>query len=466
MAAQLTQGIVTAAAALPQHNTGPSLHSDPVSAYEEGGKKYDEYQQAILKGFAHTHEQNEVPRIWGAFQSTKHMDTHRDNITRAMMVWATSQQQHVTIDRSLYLPVTTLREILALRFNPGGTMAELDTADSGLSILICRARSSESKTALKRRELAEERTRATRTLAEEEQLGTDSSSTLCPEDYNELLRCLGTYCALLHTLFGRKCAFYKQCFQLWETLESDFVYERRHFFTPLYCRQLVWAIIEEGRAYFSKRLSPDHFIGIDPYDIRYPRSTLSELCGLVRHQTPIIRSSFPDEWTSTTTRNRVATTVSRNAAAAAPIPSVTTGNQAPSVVSALSTGTGMRTTNTQGTRTPVAIRASNIHPTIKTLMEPHIAKWRGVLLGAMCDHLNISLDELPKLPGESAMCYNFVLGRCVHAGCNHRDGHINASDITDEFATAITDKLRPAVAHFKAHGAPPPRWQNRRRRRE
>jgi hypothetical protein len=115
MAAQLTQGIVTAAAALPQHNTGPSLHSDPVSAYEEGGKKYDEYQQAILKGFAHTHEQNEVPRIWGAFQSTKHMDTHRDNITRAMMVWATSQQQHVTIDRSLYLPVTTLREILALR---------------------------------------------------------------------------------------------------------------------------------------------------------------------------------------------------------------------------------------------------------------------------------------------------------------------------------------------------------------
>lgn len=466
MAAQLTQGIVTAAAALPQHGSGPGHHSDPASAYEEGGKKYDEYQQAILKGFAHTHELKDVPRIWGAFQSTKHMDTHRDNITRAMAVWATSQPQHVTIDRSLYLPVTTLRDILALRFNPGGTMAELDTADCGLSILICRARSSESKSALKRRELAEERTRATRTLAEEERLGKDSSTKLCPEDYNELLRCLGTYCALLHTLFGHRCAFYKQCLQLWETMEPDFVYERRHFFSPLYCRQLVWAIIEEGRAYFSKRLSPDNFVGIDPYDIRYPRSTLSELCGMVRHQTPIIRSSFPDEWAMTTTRTRAATTSSGGTAMAAPVPSITTGTQAPSVVSALSTGTGTRTTNTQGTRTPVTIRATNIHPTIKALMEPHIAKWRGVLLGAMCDHLNISLDDLPKLPGESALCYNFVLGRCVIAGCNHRDGHVNASDITDEFATAITEKLRPAVAHFKANGAPPPRWQNRRRRRE
>lgn len=72
-------------------------------------------------------------------------------------------------------------------------------------------------------------------------------------------------------------------------MESDFVYERRQFFTPLYCWQLVWAIIEEGRAYFSKRLSwEDNFIGINPYDICYPHGTLSNLCGMVHNQTPII----------------------------------------------------------------------------------------------------------------------------------------------------------------------------------
>lgn len=57
-------------------------------------------------------------------------------------------------------------------------------------------------------------------------------------------------------------------------------------------------------------------------------------------------------------------------------------------------------------------------------MEPHIAKWKGVLLGAMCEHLNIMVDDLPKLPGELALCYNFVLGWCIHGACNHRDGHV------------------------------------------
>ena len=67
-----------------------------------------------------------------------------------------------------------------------------------------------------------------------------------------------------------------------------FVYERRQFFTPLYCRQLVWAIVEEGRAYFATRMSPDDFINVSPYDIIYPRSSLIDLLAYVRHQTPII----------------------------------------------------------------------------------------------------------------------------------------------------------------------------------
>ena len=120
-----------------------------------------------------------------------------------------------------------------------------------MSLLICRARTSDNKVALKQRELAEDRTRSTRLLAEEQELGPDTTPKLCLEDYNELLWCVGTYCALLHTFFGRKCPYFKHCYQLWETMDSDFVYECRLFITPLYCRQLVWAIIEEGGAYFS-----------------------------------------------------------------------------------------------------------------------------------------------------------------------------------------------------------------------
>jgi hypothetical protein len=36
--------------------------------YDKGGKKYDEFQIAVLQGFAHTTTISEVPLIWAAFQ--------------------------------------------------------------------------------------------------------------------------------------------------------------------------------------------------------------------------------------------------------------------------------------------------------------------------------------------------------------------------------------------------------------
>ena len=176
VAAQLSQGMANIAAAM---NT-PTSHfpADPSMSYEEGGKHYDKYQLAIIKGFAHTHLLNEVPTIWPMFQHTKHMDTHKDNIKRKMIEWATAQKTHVAIDRGLYFSNSTMREIISLRFNPGGTTADVGTADNGISILMCRPRSAESKTALKRRELAEDRTRATRTLAEEERASGESHATV------------------------------------------------------------------------------------------------------------------------------------------------------------------------------------------------------------------------------------------------------------------------------------------------
>lgn len=58
------------------------------TSYKEGGKCYDEYQLAVLKGFTHTHYIPDVPPIWPMFQHTKHMDTHRNNIIRKMKEWA------------------------------------------------------------------------------------------------------------------------------------------------------------------------------------------------------------------------------------------------------------------------------------------------------------------------------------------------------------------------------------------
>ena len=182
------------------------------SNYEEGGKFYDSYQLAILQGFAHTPTVAGVPPIWALFQHTKHVDTHMDNIKKAMMEW--SRAKHVGIDRSILFLNTTMCEILSLHFNPSNTLAVYSAAERGMSILICRTRTGEDKETMRLREMAEEMSRGTRTLAEAEKL-TSYGPRSSPDDYNELIKCIGTYCALLHTLFGPLCEMYGQCYNLW-----------------------------------------------------------------------------------------------------------------------------------------------------------------------------------------------------------------------------------------------------------
>jgi hypothetical protein len=57
-----------------------------------------------------------------------------------------------------------------------------------------------------------------------------------------------------------------------------------------------------------------------------------------------------------------------------------------------------------------------------------------------------------------------VLGKCTLASCQHKDGHVNALEVTDEFAADLLMKLRPAITEFMTNGAP--RTRKRRFRRE
>ena len=210
-----------------------------------------------------------------------------------MIRWAEAQWPPVTIDRGVFITQASLRDILALRFNPGNTTAELSTAEQGISILMCRHCSSERKSALRQKELTEGRaSKNNLSLADAEKLTQPLEPTVCPETYDELHRCLGTFCALLHTLFGSRCMFLKQCFVLLRTMESDRVSDRRENFTPLFCRQVIWAILEDGRDYFSSQLTPDDFIGVHPDDISYPDSNVIEIKTLLRWSLPLFNFVF------------------------------------------------------------------------------------------------------------------------------------------------------------------------------
>ena len=62
-----------------------------------------------------------------------------------------------------------MKEILSLQFNPGGIVPEAEEADSGLSLLICRARTTAAKSAIRKYEKAKEQSKRNRSLAEAEQ---------------------------------------------------------------------------------------------------------------------------------------------------------------------------------------------------------------------------------------------------------------------------------------------------------
>ena len=453
IAANLTHGIASVAAALQPVQPTVS-HHESATGFENGGKEYDEFQVAILRGFAHSHNIADIPKIWPMFQYTKHIETHRDNIRREMIHWAkNAQPDQVPIDRGVFFPNSVMKDILALRFNPGGPIAEAITSDQGLSILICRPRTTEGKAAMRRREQLEA-TSKRKTVAEAEMELASTAPLAFPDSFHELHGCIGTYCALLYVLFGPRCAFFKHCYMLWTTMNSEGVYELRHLFTPIMCRQILWAIIEYARSYFAQRMSVDDFIGVHPEDIAYPRSFLSELEPYIRTLTPIVRSSFPSTWI--TGEPLVGHGTGSVVTAVHHPPLLIGGQGGATVVSGVTNSTTPTRKGTQ--RPPVTIRATNVHPTIKTAMEPYIAKIQALKLSQMLGHVNLTIDDLPTLPasvnGAGSLCYSYVLGLCTHPACPHAEGHVKASDVTDEFATDLISKLRPAITEFMEKGAP------------
>ncbi len=459
-AANLSQGL-----ALAMQPTAMALAASSggiASAYEDGGRNYDKFQLAVIRGFSHNHNLSGIQQIWALFQITKHTDTHRNNIKRKMVGWADAQRPPVSIDRNLYITSATLKDVLALRFNPGNTTAELETAEHGISILICRPRSAESKAAQRRKELIEGRaSKSNLSLTDAERLSTPTETTRCPEDYNSLTKCLGTYCAFLHTLFGSRCAFFRHCMELLQVLHSDRVSERQHAFTPMFCRQVTWAIIEDGRAYFAKQLTPDDFIGVHPEDVDYPESTICEIKPNIRNQAPIFRSSFPTQWLGTTSDLALQDTSRNQLQHRAPLATVSAS--APSIVSGITLPTAPTATASQ--QQPVLIRAST-HPTIKTAFAAYVTQFKSIRLIQLLSHLNLTVADLPTMPGlasDTTLCYNYVLGRCVHTGCQHK--HVPMEDIPDDFATALVTLLSPAAQHFITNGAPAQRRGGKRKRR-
>ena len=80
------------------------------------------------------------------------------------------------------------------------------------------------------------------------------------------------------------------------------------------------------------------------------------------------------------------------------------------------------------------------------------------MLNRLLAHGGLTLNNLPMIAahvnnGANELCYNFVLGKCVHTACTHH--HVDTAEITDAFAMELIDKLRPVILDYTtANGVP------------
>lgn len=162
MLANMTAAIVAALQAqnTPEGGTGRHNQDKPGEDY----RPHSKFQLAKLKGFCCMWTNADPPPIWGYFKSTKDVDTQWTQLLEDMMTWA--KQQDVQINRGLYFNKATKYDIVKWEFCPVTPTAFWNTAEQGISLLICSPRQGNETSDICLKEQALQLTQQNHTLTE------------------------------------------------------------------------------------------------------------------------------------------------------------------------------------------------------------------------------------------------------------------------------------------------------------
>lgn len=411
----------------------------------EQAKHYSTDSIAAIKGFSCTANIGEVPTIWATFQTTKNVDVHRRYLHFGMEQWA--RAQGVEIDRGVFFEQKSVEDIVNLRFNPGQGVAQFKSAERGLSLLICRTRTPEEIERVRDREAAEQLTQATRVL--EEALKLSRSDPRAPAgNYFELKLNITTFCALLYVLFGAKCEYYKSLLLIRNCMDTPGVYNIRQAYTADICHRISWAIIDEGRSFFSTVMIQQDFA---KPTIVFPVTLLDSILPEVRYANQIMRASFPKEWNSIAPRQTL------TAGTAAPIQWSAPGGLPPIQGGGQDQGRAAAPSANRQTEAWDDVR----HPKIVAMMAPYITKFgNNVFVGELMSAAGVEVQDLPLPTGtkyiskdgkKAYLCWNAVLGKCKFGSqCKYKKNHPKRNELPDDFATAVVSTLQQAVTYLVA----------------
>ncbi len=124
----------------------------------------------------------------------KNIDAYRRHLFARMKNYA--YDCRIQIDTSIYLEQETIKAIVELHFNPGEGVAHLASASKGLSILACRARTTQEMERVREHEQALSATEKTRNL--EDLLHLSKGTTRAPADnFWELKMNIATFMSLV-----------------------------------------------------------------------------------------------------------------------------------------------------------------------------------------------------------------------------------------------------------------------------
>ena len=201
-----------------------------------GANLYSENNVAALKGYCGVVNPRGKLAIWDAFQQTKELAQHRHNLCVRMMTW--SKRTGMDIDKAPIFTEATIKDIFSLNYNPGEAVPTYSSAQRGISILTCRPKSAHEVKLIKD---FEEARRATAHTAQFNEVHRHQKAqpSAPPDNYHNLRLSVNTFCALIWTLFGEECDYYKSMLEIAETLDLQEVHIICKSFTLDVCRHIT-----------------------------------------------------------------------------------------------------------------------------------------------------------------------------------------------------------------------------------
>jgi hypothetical protein len=174
-----------------------------------------------------------------------------------------------------------------------------------------------------------------------------------------------------------------------------------HKYTPYVCRTITWAIHDDCRSFFHKKLTPQNFF---TNNIRWPRSLLDDIMADVRWARPVYRPTFPVAWDdekydAPKTKSDLKQTPPGDKYTPPP-----------------NKGRQLKQGDTQLQQRPGDY--SHMHPKLKAFFDPLLKKFEGrVRINEIMLAAGVSWRDMPKfaqdkLTGRDLLCWDNTCGIC------------------------------------------------------